>query len=232
MEIARVEPHPCQPCPHCRQRGTDRIACTAVTATAPISAARSPHIPSQPRIQPVHKRARSNNPHAFVLAQIAKLTIARDEMARPARNRRSQDQVVCRRRGPPCTSANSITNSAPSRTKFNWPHQVQRTCDCLRGKALSVKYGFASVRFEFFGGLTLPGRQAERCLPSPRVKEIRTAGPASACRIRPRSPTPGRLCPRRPESLRRRLKLRPASILGSHFGDRLSYGFLDLLPRV
>ena len=34
---------------------------------------------------------------------------------------------------------------------------------------------------------------------------------------------------RRPESLSPCLTLRPASILGSHFGDRLSYGFLDLL---
>ena len=40
---------------------------------------------------------------------------------------------------------------------------------------------------------------------------------------------PGRSCPRRPESLRRKLPLRPASILSPHFRDRLRYGFLDLL---
>ena len=40
---------------------------------------------------------------------------------------------------------------------------------------------------------------------------------------------PARSYPQRPESLIRRLPLRPASILSPHFRDRLRYGFLDLL---
>ncbi len=48
----------------------------------------------------------------------------------------------------------------------------------------------------------------------------------------PLAHTPGHSCPRRPESLRPKLTLRPASILSPHFRDRLRYGFLDLLRRL